>query len=333
MRIIGIFAARNESWCIGLTLRAALMWLDEVVVLDHCSTDSTMRIIIDVAEEHPNRVGVLTESNPIWEEMRHRQKMLDAARQRGATHICYIDADEILTGDMLDPVPGQTAQRIRGLFSILQANHIMQIPWLAMRGSIGQVHVAGPWADGQVASFGFLDDPRLGWTSSTRGGYDFHHRQPMGKPLIPWTPLAYQGRRSGLMHLQFLQGRRLRAKQLAYCFQEFSRWPGRETKEVIRKRYSLAVYGQTEPSGDPPKGLGPAPLERWWGPYAHLMKHLDLKQEPWQVEQCRQFMRDYPGIEEGFDDFGLFSESFYNRSNAQLDSSSTAPVGTETPHR
>ena len=38
MKIIGLMAARNEQWCLGLSARAALMWLDELVILDHAST-------------------------------------------------------------------------------------------------------------------------------------------------------------------------------------------------------------------------------------------------------------------------------------------------------
>ena len=323
MKIIGLMAARNEQWCLGLSARAALMWLDELVILVHASSDKTAQIGFDVMAEHPGRVVQLCEENPVWEEMRHRQRMLDCARERGATHICYIDADEVLTGNLLDPVHGQTAKRIYGLFSICPPNSILQIPWLALRGSIGQVHVAGPWADNQVASFGFKDSPELGWKARGEEKYDFHHRAPMGGSLVPWTPLGNgnplirQRRDAGLMHLQFVQGRRLRAKQFAYCLIEASRWPGRESKEVIRKRYSLAVYGQTEPTPNSPTGLGPAPIDLWWKPYAHLMKYLDLKQEPWQIEQCRQLMRDFPGIEEGFDDFGLFSPPFYDRNRGK----------------
>ena len=319
MKIIGTMAARNESWCIGLTLRAALMWLDEIVVLDHASTDATMDVISDVAREQPGRVHVLTESNPVWEEMRHRQRMLDEARLRGATHICYIDSDEVITGNLLDPVHGQTAKRIYGLFSICPPNSILQIPWLALRGSIGQVHVSGPWADNQVASFGFKDSPELGWKARGEEKYDFHHRAPMGRPLVPWTPLGNgnplvrQRRDAGLMHLQFVQGRRLRAKQYRYQLTERLRWPDREPVRMVRERYSLAVYGQHTPSPNPPQGLGPAPLDLWWGPYKHLMHHLDLKQEPWQLAECEKIRRENPGIEQDLDDFGLFSEPFHRR--------------------
>ena len=164
MKIIGLMAARNEQWCLGLSARAALMWLDELVILVHASTDATADIAGAVMREHLGRVCLLFEDDPVWREMQHRQRMLDCARERGATHICYIDADEVLTGHLLDPVHGQTAKRIYRLFSICPPNSILQIPWLALRGSIGQVHVSGPWADNQVASFGFKDSPELHWS-------------------------------------------------------------------------------------------------------------------------------------------------------------------------
>lgn len=310
-------AARNEDWCLGLTARAALMWLDELVILDHASTDGTRGICDELRAEFGTRLHKITESDPVWEEMRHRQRMLDIARQNGATHICYIDADEILTGDLLQPVPGQTAQRIRGLFHILPPNSIMQIPWLALRGSIGQVHIRGPWADGQIASFGFIDDPRLGWSSAGRGGYDFHHRQPMGKPLVPWTPLASQGLRSGLMHLQFVSGRRLRAKQALYKLTEVLRWPGREPVERVDWCYNLAVYGQyktpTAPLGADPT-LTQAPMGNWWDAYLPLMKHFKPHALPWQEAECLRLIEEH-GIKrfEGLDLFGIGETSVHAR--------------------
>ena len=308
-------AARNEQWCLGLSARAALMWLDELVILDHASTDKTAQIGFDVMAEHPGRVVQLYEENPVWEEMRHRQRMLDEARLRGATHICYIDADEILTGNLLDPVHGQTAKRIYGLFSICPPDSILHIPWLALRGSIGQVHVSGPWADNQIASFGFKDSPELGWKARGEEKYDFHHRAPMGRPLVPWTPLGNgnplirQRRDAGLMHLQFVQGRRLRAKQALYKITEVLRWPGREPIEMVDQRYNLAVYGQYKTPGPGWAGnigLAQAPMDLWWGPYAHLMCHLDTKQVPWQEAEVLKALEEHgPKRFAGLDLFGI----------------------------
>jgi len=305
MKIVGLMAARNEEWVLGLAARAALMWLDELVILEHASTDRTCEIASEVSREHPDRVAVLLESNPVWEEMRHRQRMLAEARERGATHICYIDADEVLTGDLLPA--------IRGVFQGIPPVSILQLPWLALRGSIAQVHVSGPWAQGQNVSFGFVDNPILHWSSEERGGYDFHHRHPMGKPLVPWTPLGAMGlRSSGLMHLQFVSGRRLRAKQAYYKMQEVLRWPDREPNQVraVNERYNLAVYGAYHPAPGWDSRLDATmdglPAERWWEPYKPLLKHFDPHIIPWQeAEVLKAIAAHGPQRFTGLDLFGI----------------------------
>jgi hypothetical protein len=329
MRIIGIMAARNEDWVLGMSARAALLWLDELIILDHASTDRTCDIAAEVSREHPDRVSILLESDPVWEEMRHRQRMLVEARERGATHICYIDADEILTGDLLGGMKFEgtlapLTMPIRQLFRRLPPNSLLQIPWLQLRGSIGQVHVAGPWADGQVASFGFADDLRLHWSSEKRGGYDFHHRAPMGKPLIPWAPLgtgapfAPQPRTSGLMHLQMVSGRRLRAKQSLYKMTEVIRWPGREPVRVVNERYNLAVYGEKVRTNGcwlrMSDTLAEAPSDRWWGPYSHLMRYFKPHTIPWQEAECLRLLAEHgPHKFAGLDLFGIGERAAHAR--------------------
>jgi glycosyltransferase involved in cell wall biosynthesis len=51
MKIVTIMPVRNEAWCLGLTARAALMWCDELVILDHASTDRTAEIASEIAGE------------------------------------------------------------------------------------------------------------------------------------------------------------------------------------------------------------------------------------------------------------------------------------------
>src|SRR3954468_875088 len=98
MRLIATLPARNEDWCLGLSVRAALRWCDAVVVLNHASSDRTAKILCDVVAEVGNRLRVIHEPNPEWSEMSHRQRLLDEARSMGATHIAIVDADEVLTG-------------------------------------------------------------------------------------------------------------------------------------------------------------------------------------------------------------------------------------------
>ena len=274
MKIIATMPVRNEDWVLGLSARAALMWCDELVIGLHACTDASEAIAVKVAHESKGRVTLIRYDDPVWHEMAHRQTLLETARQRGATHIAIVDADEVLTSNLL--------LTIRGHFEATPRHSVLQIPWLALRGSIGQVHTSGPWADGQNVSTGFVDSPQLHWAA--RNGYDFHHRHPMGRPCVPFLPVS--DRNAGLLHLQFVSGRRLRAKQALYKMIEVLRWPDREPVHMVDRRYNLSVYGSMVPSDGwqerQDATLSPAPLNDWWGAYANLLHHFHPHATPWQ---------------------------------------------------
>lgn len=289
--IVSLTLVRNEDWVLALSARALMMWVDHAVFLDHCSTDSSPQILSALQEEYPGRVTILTENDPVWEEMRHRQRTLDKARELGANHCCIVDADEVLTGDLLPT--------IRDMVLACPANATMQLPWLCLRDSHLQVHRSGVWGE-QSASMAFVDNPELHWSSAGRGTYDHHHRPPMGRPYSAYNPVAW--RKSGLMHLQFSSSLRLRAKQFWYVCSELSRWPGRETPAQVREKYSLAVYGNKD-GHLTQHDLVPTP-EAWWAPYADLMHHYHPDAEPWQLQAARDIVAANPGMDFGGDDFG-----------------------------
>lgn len=294
MKIIAIMPVRNESWVLGLSARAVLMWADELVILDHASTDDSQRIAGEVRMEYPDRVSIWFESDPVWKEMQHRQRLLMMARERWASHVAIVDADEVLTGNLMggevwDGYAPARTQPIRQAFSNLPSGSVLQLPWLCLRGSINCVHTSGPWADGQNVSMGFVDEPALHWTSENRGGYDFHHRNPMGRAFVPYRPQT--SRKAGLMHLQFVSDRRLRAKQALYKATEVLRWPDREPVHMVDQRYNLAVYGQYNTPGAQlaPVPVGPAPAE-WWEPYQHLMEYFHPDAQPWQEVELKRLI-------------------------------------------
>lgn len=298
MRLICLMPVRNEAWCLGLTARAVLMWCDELVILDHASADPTPAIIWELANEYGGRITSMFEEDPQWNEMAHRQRLLCAAREQGATHIVMVDSDEILTGNLLPQINEYVKRAPQGT--------ILQIPWLAMRGSIHRYHASGVWAE-QDVSMAFRDDQRYHWAA--REGYDFHHRHPMGLPFAASKPIRRN--QGGLMHLQFVSDRRLRAKQYLYQLTERLRWPTREPVEVVRNRYSIAVYGHDNAplsrayrAQAEPEIIATAPAE-WWSPYARWMEHLHIDDEPWQLEECRKIILAHPGIEAGLDNFGI----------------------------
>ena len=107
MKLIGLMPVRNENWILGCSLRAALKWCDAMVVLAHCCTDNSFAIIDEISNEHPNRVvAMIRPSEDEWPEMEHRQKLLDVGRALGGTHFALVDADEVLTAQLLHPRMG-----------------------------------------------------------------------------------------------------------------------------------------------------------------------------------------------------------------------------------
>jgi glycosyl transferase family 2 len=289
MKLICLMPCRNEDWIIGLSARAVLMWVDHLVVLDHASTDDSSRILRAVQEEHPGRVTVLVEDSPVWEEMRHRQRMLDEARNLGATHIAMIDADEVLSGQLL--------LLIRDWYVQIPTGGVFQLPWLALRDNIHTRITDGVWGPWQRASCGIRNEPHWHWTA--RDGYDFHHRHPMGAtPRWCSPPQAIQ-QGTGLMHLQFVSTRRLLAKQALYKMTEVIRWPGRDNTSEINKRYDYAGIDSHRAAV---AQMSPA---AWW-PYAQLMAHLCVHAEPWQERECKRLWAEHGARKfQGLDLYGV----------------------------
>lgn len=271
MRLIALMAVRNESWVLGLSLRAVLRWCDSVVVLNHASTDDSVGIVIDVAEEHPGRVHLITEDNPVWLEMNQRQRMLEKARELGATHLAYVDADEVLTANLI-PL-------MRPELEAMPPAGFLQLPMPCMWRSLYKYRDDPSPFGRSVTMVAFRDDPSLSWQPRA-DGYQFHSREPRGVKQFS------RGHRSigGLMHLQFASWRRLVAKHARYKMMERVMYPEKSIAQ-IDQLYSMA------PNEDG-VSLVDAPAE-WWAGYEDLVKHVDLNQIPWQEAECQRLWNEH----------------------------------------
>jgi hypothetical protein len=261
----------------------------------------------EVAAEHSGRVTILDWRTKEWTEMAMRQSMLFEARERGTTHIALVDADEILTGNLLCKLDEHGLCIHGGCIKKhcleIPQREIFLLPWVCLARGIDRYYTSGTWFD-NFASCVFKDSPELHW--QTRKGYDLHHRHPMGRDFkFDYRPIAqspdpsqHQG---GLMHLQFLSERRLRAKQALYQVIEVLRWPDRMTPAELAKMYGMAVY-ESDPLKIP---TAPVP-ESWWAPYSHLLKYLDIESVPWQEDEVRRLVKEH-GVEkfQGLDLFGV----------------------------
>ncbi len=305
MKLIGIMPVRNEDWVLGLSLRAALMWCDEVVVLNHASTDRTWETVSEVAGESGGHQRLSYSFIPAdtWTEMAHRQHLLGEARSRGATHIAMIDADEVLSGNLLPTIRETIEAGMPGV--------VLQLPWLALPRRTDRYLTSGVWGPGQQVSMAFKDTPAAHW--ALHGGRDFHHRNPMGIGKSFRTPLKPEW--GGLMHLQFLSERRLRAKQQLYIQTELERWPAPcmlegvycKTRGELVERLNW-MYGRAVYESDPEKHSSAATPISWWKPYEKLSDmYLYIDAEPWQEkvvhENIERLGRDFF---DGVDSFGLY---------------------------
>lgn len=277
--------ARNEAWVLPVSLRVACLWADEVIVLDHASTDETPDIITDVTTE-TGKVWRMQEPDGTWAEMSHRQRMLEFARSRGATHIAIVDADEVLSGNLL--------YAIRPALEELQPGRFLQIPMRNMHRGIGQYRSdRSPFGSMAMTTVGFCDNAALAWRD--KDGYPHHCREPLNSKVghRVWPHQA----EGGVMHLQFASWRRLLAKHALYKLSERVRFPHKPLIEIERM-YSLAPNEE---------GLQTSPASpEWWAPYEQWMHHLKLDAEPWQEAECRRLLDVHgPEIRRGLNLFGV----------------------------
>lgn len=275
MRLVGMMMCRNEDWCLDLSARAALIWCDALVILNHRSTDRTTEIALDLSREFPGRIGYTHAPQSDWHEMVYRQAMLEYARELAATHLAIIDADEVLTGNLLES--------IRVHIESMAPGRILQLPGYNLRGGLYRYHSTGIWAD-RWFSVAFKDDARLNW----RGDH-FHQREPGGM-VMPWSRPIMQGQ-GGVMHLWGADGRRLVAKHALYKMTETLRWPAKSKRE-IDDLYSLAFDPTLNRMFDQNWRYAEVP-EEWWAPYGVPWNRVKLDAVPWQEAECRRLYAEH----------------------------------------
>lgn len=274
MKIVGMIPARNESWCLEASLRAALEWCDAVVVFLHACTDDSesvaMRVRDELPEEQRSCLQIAVCEDRKWDEMGHRQRILEIGREMKGTHFAMIDADEILTHYI-------SRARIRSLVHNLKDGEMLTLPLYNLRGSLHSYHANGIWSDRWV-SVAFRDQASAHWR-----GDQFHHRDPFG---VAWNHVkAMRQGDAGVMHLWGASERRLKAKHALYAITERMRWPHKPIAEIAHT-YGLAFE-------DSFRWEYERVPDHWWAP-GHL-DMIDLYREPWQEAEVRRIVGECGG--------------------------------------
>ncbi len=250
MKLTALMLVRDEAWILPYTIKAALMWCDDVVVLDHASTDGTAALIQDMERRYPKVVRYEYEEGSVWREMEFRHRMCELARMRGTTHFAMVDADEVPTGNKLGD--------LRGLAADLQPGYALRLPMVCpWRGTTAyRTGRDTPYGDRACITAIVADHPAVGWAPAA-DGYQLHARAPRSTRGIfePWRG----PHRGGIFHLQWLGWERLLWKQRRYVMRDLLEYPGREATDDVVAKYT--------PATDETNLQTSAIPTDWWAPY------------------------------------------------------------------
>jgi hypothetical protein len=287
MKLVGIMPVRNEDWILGLSARVALKWCDVLIMGLHNCIDQSEEIAdhLMMDEKHDRVISVNLPPGP-WDEMRHRQILLEMARHQGATHIAIVDADEVLTANLWGSVRNMIPQ---------SPGIILSLPGFNLRGSRSLYHDNGVWGK-RWFSLAFQDEPRLRWS-----GDKFHSREPIGRELHLVQPVTQET--GGILHFWGASVRRLLAKHALYKMTERLRWPEKRISD-IDQMYSWAIRGDSGAYGTPATWTYSTAPPEWIAGFP--FEHLHLDREPWQENECVALMKLYgPRTFAGLDLFGV----------------------------
>ncbi|MHB8057203.1 MAG: FkbM family methyltransferase [Desulfuromonadaceae bacterium] len=269
-KIVGLVPARNEKYTIAQCLRALSLLTDAIVYLDDASTDETPDIVASLASQC--RIERIIRKKE-WhrDEPGDRNTMLLAGREIGGTHFIIIDADEMLTANLLSS-PG-----LRDAILQLQPGDRLALNWIQLWRSIEQYRFDQSVWTWNYKDIIFCDDGRCSYSS------EFIHT-PRVPGSLSGNRYTIEGYEAGLLHFQFVNWRNLLVKQAWYRCLEHNRESEKPVTE-INERYA--------PSKDE-SGLGLAPSPAaWFSGYPFFDRTVYDRPDEWREEQILGWFRQY----------------------------------------
>lgn len=210
-KIVVIAPVKNEEWILEEFLTAASRFADHIVIGDHASNDSSVAIA-----KQFEKVVVFSTNQIGFSERERRNELLIRAREFGEGNcILSLDADELLTPNFVSPA---NLDKLRGL----PVGTRIRLPFFNLRPDLRTY-----WEVPQ-APIGFIDD-----------GSMHEHNEAVHFPRVPpgKGSQIFEIEGEGLLHLQYLDWRRMESKHRWYQAWErvnFSKKP----PLLITRRYS-----------------------------------------------------------------------------------------------
>lgn len=281
MKLIALCPVRADAWSFAASARAVLKWCDGLIVCQNAGWAD--KATTDAIPTDPRVTHMLSDA-PAWDEADIRRAMLEKGRELGGTHFALVDADELLTGNLIGT--------IRDTAAALNPGDCLRLPWLHLWRGLDQYRDdESPFGRQAYTSVVFRDAPHLTYRPRD-DGYQFHMRAPAGARIV-----QRQDRSGGLMHMQHVVWRRVCAKQAMMRVTERLRW------KTLKPCQINARYGPT--TDEAGITLRDVPGE-WWTGNEDVRALIDLDAEPWQEQEVARLIGEH-GRErfEGLDLLGL----------------------------
>ena len=223
---------RNESWIIKASIPAALNFCDYLVIGNDASTDSTPSIIASLKDEYPDRISTINfKRDNTFNEMQKRESLLQFTYKLGADIVLLLDADEMITRNL--------QEILTNTFNTMGSNEAILLPMIPVWRSLSTWRndnsvwskVCVPIAFTTAAEYHYFVRP---------DGYEFHSRLPRDSAFT--QIILNENQRQiygGILHFQWVNWKRLVAKQLWYKSVERKRWGTPE--DVLTRRYNPSM--------------------------------------------------------------------------------------------
>lgn len=128
MKLVALSMLRNEEYWAWYSLMSVAPWVDSILAFDNHSEDGTVGILRELRESQLGDKLQVVEGFGGASEHENRSHCLDAARAQGATHVLFLDGDEVHADAYLG-----FARRMLEL-----AEHRPALPFPPRPGTIGE---------------------------------------------------------------------------------------------------------------------------------------------------------------------------------------------------
>lgn len=213
--IICVTPIRNERWILATFLRAASVWADHIILADQGSEDGSR----ELAASFP-KVRVIANPSLVFNEAERRDLLMAEARKFPEPRLIFgLDADELLSADLFDSPEWET---------VLNAppGTAVHLQWVNLFSAFSRCHVYEP-----PKPFAYMDDGR-----AIESVYIHSPRIPENSRV----PALYLSR-GKVLHYQYLDWQRMKAKHRWYQCLERIKYPGKSAVAIYRMYHHMDI--------------------------------------------------------------------------------------------